>query len=310
MVSIIVPIYNSEKTLKRCIESILVQTYNQLEILLVNDGSTDSSLEICESYRKIDSRIKIISGPNRGVAAARNIGLKNVHGEYILYIDSDDWIEPNMVEVLIKALKEKSADISVCGYDFGDNLCNKYIQNSFNVWSSDKIVEEFLKHQQFRGMLWNKLIKKSLFIGLHFDESMGYGEDAQMVWLLLKRVKTICVSDIVLYHHIPNDYSISSSFSDVKYDAVRLWKQILTDVTHENKSYINDARAAYGVALIVTIWEMAKADYYDKNMIKNLKKELRQNIKCIVFAKWIPLKFKIFGLAACLSYELLIKVCR
>lgn len=115
MISIIVPVYNSEKYIDRCLDSILNQTYKDLEIVLVNDGSNDQSLKILENYALRDTRIKVVNQENKGVAAARNTGLDNATGDYILYVDSDDWIENNMVERMVEL--SANADIVFCGND-------------------------------------------------------------------------------------------------------------------------------------------------------------------------------------------------
>ena len=112
MVSIIVPIYNKEKELKQCIESVINQTYTNLEIILVNDGSTDLSREICEKFLQSDSRIKLINKKNEGVELARVTGLKYATGDYVTFVDPDDWIQNNAIEVLVNSIKKENADVS------------------------------------------------------------------------------------------------------------------------------------------------------------------------------------------------------
>ncbi len=115
-ISIVVPIYNAEKYLDRCIQSILNQSYKDLEIILIDDGSTDSSNKICNNYQKRDNRIKFISQKNEGVSAARNRGISEATGEFIGFVDSDDYIQPNMYETLYGLINKYNCDISICGY--------------------------------------------------------------------------------------------------------------------------------------------------------------------------------------------------
>lgn len=126
MISIIVPVYNVEKYLDRCVQSILIQSFKRFELILVNDGSTDNSFEICQKYRKKDSRVILISQENKGLSAARNTGLNNAHGDYICFIDSDDFIEKDYLKLLLNNLKSNNADISICEY-FSSNEKGKNI---------------------------------------------------------------------------------------------------------------------------------------------------------------------------------------
>lgn len=118
MISIIIPVYNSEKTLKRCVDSILNQTFNRdIEILLVNDGSKDSSESICLEYQNNDKRIKYFKKENGGVSSARNLGIYEAKGEYIAFVDSDDYVEPNMYEIMLNKISKDGSDIVICGYN-------------------------------------------------------------------------------------------------------------------------------------------------------------------------------------------------
>ena len=149
MISIIVPVYNSEKYIDKCLDSILNQTYKDLEIVLVNDGSNDQSLKILEKYALRDTRIKVVNQENKGVAAARNTGLDNATGEYILYVDSDDWIENNMVERMVEL--SANADIVFCGNDnaVSPEFVKKIIGITKEIWNKDKIIYEFLSQVCF-----------------------------------------------------------------------------------------------------------------------------------------------------------------
>ncbi len=116
MISIIVPVYKDEPYLRQCVDSILNQTYRDIEVLLIDDGSPDRCGEICDEFAKKDQRIRVFHTENKGLSAARNLGLREAKGEYIGFVDSDDWIEPDMYEVLLKRMQETGADISVCSF--------------------------------------------------------------------------------------------------------------------------------------------------------------------------------------------------
>ena len=160
--SVVVPIYNAEKTLDRCLSSIVTQTYKNLEIILINDGSTDKSLEICKNWQEKDKRIRIICKDNGGVSSARNMGLISSLGEYISFVDSDDTIEKNMIEVLVSNMLKYNADLSIVNY-------KKIIKGKeyFDNASNDKKIIVYDKKEKFyidlsiyKGFLWNKLFRK------------------------------------------------------------------------------------------------------------------------------------------------------
>ena len=136
LISVIVPVYNTEKYLEKCVMSILNQTYKNLEIILIDDGSTDNSPQICDSLAEKDNRITVIHQPNGGVSSARNTGLDNTHGDYIMFVDSDDYIAPNMIEFLSENIGD--TDIAMCGYNSVDENGNLSPQE--NVTVADGII--------------------------------------------------------------------------------------------------------------------------------------------------------------------------
>jgi len=202
-ISIIVPIYNTAKYLRRCIESILRQSYRNIEIILVNDGSTDNSPEIIQEYAALDGRIKIISQENRGLSAARNAGIEAARGEYILHTDSDDWIEPDMAELLYNAAKENNADMAA-GDVFIEYSNRTVIKKEpyGSICMKDDILTTFTFHKGLNS-LCNKLIKTNLLhsSGVRQYEDIFQGEDSNaLLRLFLFANKIVCVHK-PLYHY-------------------------------------------------------------------------------------------------------------
>lgn len=143
MISIIVPVYKVEPYLRQCVDSILNQTYRDLEILLIDDGSPDCCGKICDEYEKKDKRVRVFHTENRGLSIARNLGLKETQGDYIGFVDSDDWIEPDMYEVLLKCLEETGADICVCGYSYENGIRTTnttYENTTYRSWWSNILI--------------------------------------------------------------------------------------------------------------------------------------------------------------------------
>ena len=148
-VSVIIPIYKAEAYLKKCLDSLLVQTFKDFELLLIDDGSPDKSGEICDYYVKTDSRIRVFHKENGGVSSARQYGIDNAFGEYTIHVDPDDWVEPNMLEELYAKAKTNDADMLICDYyeDYIDKSI--YIKQKPSSLNSDIVLKEHFKNSQF-----------------------------------------------------------------------------------------------------------------------------------------------------------------
>lgn len=218
-VSIIVPVYKVEKYLNNCIRSIVEQTYSNLEVILIDDGSPDGCPQICNEWRQKDTRIKVIHQENVGVSAARNRAIECISGEYILFVDSDDWIANNMVEVLVHGM-ESSEDVDAvfCGYvevDEDDNLIRKVMPKHKEIVNRNQGVE--LIFVEYGTFLWNKLFRAKL-IGNNslFDRELKIGEDELWMVDVLKKSRRILAIDNPLYYYrrrmdgASNDYALSS----------------------------------------------------------------------------------------------------
>ena len=213
LISIIVPVYNVEQYLDRCVKSLLQQTYKNLEIILVDDGSPDRCGQMCDNYAKLDSRVLVIHKENGGLSDARNTGLCSASGKYIGFIDSDDWVAPDMFEVLYNGLIGNNADISICGYyKVQDNVVySKYIENAV-VYSKQEALQELLLDNKIENYAWNKLYKSSLFtddikypIDKHF-------EDVGTTYKLFMNAETIVVLPEIKYFYFRHPNSIVGSW--------------------------------------------------------------------------------------------------
>lgn len=304
-VSIIIPAYNAERFLERCVNSILQQTYEELEILIINDGSLDRTLELCNQYKERDERIQVINQANKGVAATRNVGLRNVTGDYILFVDADDWIEPNMVERLVNAISGQEAmDIAFCSSDNAEmpEQVVKRIDSPVELWNKEKQQEEFLIHKRMTGMLWNKLIRTKLFIDISFDETVGYGEDAQVLWKVLKKSRNMIVLQDVLYHHVLDSQSIShQKYSKTKYSAIKVWEEIEADVKKEHPQWKLLVQERLLATATYTYYEMKCSKYKNKEEQSHLRSIVRRNIGVLFKNNRMTWKMKNFALAVALG---------
>ena len=212
-ISIIIPIYNTEAYLPRCLDSILAQTYQNLQIILVDDGSTDGCGTMCDAYAKKDTRIEVIHQPNSGVAAARNAGLAVAYGEWIGWVDSDDWIEPDMFDCLLENALGSQADICICGRY--EELPRR---TAFFGWPERTVLEQkaamkaLLEDRHIDNALYDKLWKRELFDGIRFPEGRTY-EDLATVYRLFDRVTKVLCLPQPKYHYRRRRDSITGNVS-------------------------------------------------------------------------------------------------
>lgn len=212
LVSVITPIYNVENYLNECIDSLLRQTYTNLEILLVNDGSTDNSLKICESYS--DSRIRIITKENGGQSSARNIALDQAKGVYILFVDSDDYVENNYVERLVIAIQsDKYADVAQCSYRKSGQVNQVYTHDSVKISGIDAF-EDYFNCTTLTSLVWDKIYKKSIIGDLRFELGRTM-EDAIFLDLFFayKKPNVVVIPDVLYVYRIRENSTMTRRFA-------------------------------------------------------------------------------------------------
>ena len=221
MVSIIVPVYNVEKYIKKCIDSIINQTYQNLEIILVDDGSPDKCGEICEEYSKKDNRIKVIHKENGGLSDARNAGLEKATGEYIAFIDSDDYIDKNYISTLYNMCITNKAEIAQCSFKrVTDNqIANeKDVENKIVNMSGIEAIKNIFKENYIEyTVAWNKLYKKSLFDNIKYPKGKLH-EDEATTYKLFYEAKIVSVTNEKLYYY----YIRQNSITNTKFSLRRL----------------------------------------------------------------------------------------
>ena len=278
-ISIIIPVYNVEKYLKRCIESVLNQTYHDFELILINDGSKDNSGYICDEYARCDERIKVVHQENKGVSVARNKGIELATGEYIMFIDSDDFIELNTLQILVQILDKEKYDLVVYGYIM-EFIYNNY--KKINISPNNKVYDDvklYLKEFSYYrsngifGYVFNKLyntkiIKENKIL---FSENISFAEDVYFNFDILPFCNNIKVINNNLYHYMHQSYNTLSKIqhnepytsNEIYYKTVKFLKKMNSyDV---NANFVN---STYIEALINYIsLELFK----DKNRINKLR---------------------------------------
>ena len=283
MVSILVPVYNASQWLRECLDSIVGQTYDNLQVVLVDDGSTDDSLAICQEYASRYSFVEVYHQENRGVAAARNTLLGKANGEYVLFVDADDWIERDMVDYLVSVALKNSADMVTCAKCGQSVTCSA----TETKWSQEVAVREFLRHVSFSGSLWNKLLRNRLLKGLQFDKRITYGEDALLVWQFLQRSQKIVLTDRPLYHYRSNESSISHQqwHPDKKGSGHLVWETICRDVENEWSKYSDIANARFALEDMWALYFASLAGYQYDEHIALRQQNVKRNLKNIRHSK-------------------------
>ena len=230
LVSVIIPVYNVESYLSRCLDSVLNQTYKDIEIILIDDGSTDNSLKICNKYQKKDKRIKVISNTNHGVSYTRNCGIDAAKGNYIIFIDSDDYIDNRMIEILYNSLINNDVDFSMC------NICSitekgdiiKATYNATNIVDNQEFMENIYNFDYSYGYPINKLFKRKTIGNIRFKENIHFMEDFTFICDVMRNVKNVYYCNDVLYYYVQRkNSSTHNTYSDRWLSKVDVQKYIL-----------------------------------------------------------------------------------
>lgn len=301
LISIIVPAYNIESYIGRCIESIINQEHKELEIIIVNDGSNDKTGEIIEQYAMKDKRIIPIHKENGGVSSARLAGIKGATGEYIGFVDGDDYIEPNMYSILLSNAKKYGADISHCGYQMVFPKHVDYYYNTGKLVMQDKLtgLKDLITGTFVEPGIWNKLYHRSLFQNILYDEivpkDIKINEDVLMNYWLFKAANTSIYEDFCPYHYILREGSAATSKLDAHKlkDPIRVMRIILQD-SKKMPDVFRVAEERFITQLIgISIMPITNQRELVKPFRKEIRNELRKRLRSIVTKSYIRKNVKI-----------------
>lgn len=223
-ITLIIPIYNVESYLNRCLNSIISQTYQNFEVILINDGSTDNSKQICEEFIKLDNRFRLINKSNEGVSIARNIGIQEATGEWLSFIDSDDWLEKDYLSTLLE--ENEIADLTFWGVNchYLDNSQTSYIPHNFYSHKQNEIMNELcdlkmnLQNFEFFGYTWNKLFRTDIIkkYNINFIPNLTLREDEVFTLTYIKYIKSLRVKNIALYNYRITQKGLTVSKRSIK----------------------------------------------------------------------------------------------
>ncbi len=283
LVSVIIPAYNAEQYVGFCLDTVIAQTHKNLEIIVVDDGSTDNTGKICDEYAEKDPRIKVIHQTNHGVAFTRNVGLDNVTGEYIAFIDSDDYVKNIYIEMLLKTCIETSCNLTVCKSFDTDKRELFDLPFSYNIhtYDSDFLLHDLSYLSDLNEVVISMLFHKSVFNDLRFPAGLIY-EDSYIYFDFIKNAKKIAFIDTVLYYYYLSSNSIMrSDFSVKRYDMLLAFDNKLRVLKRNNCE--KSAQMVYRDYLYIVSGMIGQTKYcknfsreFKKDKIKELRKKYRE----------------------------------
>lgn len=278
-VSVIVPVYNVEKYLRKCLDSLVKQTLKEIEIIIVNDGTKDNSQTIIDEYvKKFPDNIKSFIKENGGLSDARNYGLKHATGEYVGFVDSDDYIENDMFEKMYNKAKSNDFDIVVCDLNYIYENENKYCSSNikFDLINSNQIQNKMI---YIYPAAWNKIYRKNIIDKFEFKKGIWY-EDVEFMYRILPYINSIGIVKEPLYQYVQREGAITSTFNDKIFDYIDIWNGII-EFYKKNKiydKYISEIEYCYVRYLFATMIKGLIKTHNKDKLIKGINLSIK-NVK-------------------------------
>ena len=306
MVSIIVPVYNTEQYLERCIQSIITQTYNEWELILVDDGSSDQSGMIGDSYAEKYGNIQIIHNGNQGPAASRACGVEKSVGQFIMFVDSDDWLDKDILMVLCKEQQNTNANMVCCSsvdIDEKGHICHMsyFKDDHIDCYTAEDCMLQMHRTRYLTGSPWAKLFHKDLFSEIDYCTNVTIGEDYAMIVQLAQKAERVRLLNQELYYRFVRNSSIShSGYSERHRDAFDNYMQIRLVLIKKYPNLKSDIIGFHTEYEMAVLTAMCRNDVYDKVVIQQLKLDLRENISNTLHSSVVPCYMK--GCALLIAY--------
>lgn len=290
LISVIVPVYNVKKYVGKCLDSILKQKYENLDILVIDDGSTDGSGEICDKYATKDKRVRVFRKKNGGLSDARNFGLRKAKGDIVAFVDSDDFVNEDFVGAMLESMKENNADVVVCGY-------NDIVPNEENMCGGEAAVKLLTHHENVDTVTWNKMYKKSLFLENEIWFPVGKKhEDALTTYKLLAKAKIVSYINKSLYYYIDRKSSIMNT---EKIDGRLAMRELAAKEAVDYFRNHNDLRQAAEISLLLAKYaylDFAIAGKINENDGRKARRWITKNANKYKGNKYLSKKLKIYNI--------------
>lgn len=307
LISIIVPVHNSEKYLKRCLDSIIAQSYKNIEIIIIDDGSTDTSNEICKEYSLIDNRIKMITIKNSGVSNARNKGLNIAKGEYIAFVDSDDTIDKKFIETMYEYCQKYDSKLCAVNLNYCyKNQLDRPLKMKTGVFNKEQYYILLIKN--VKGFVCNKLYHKSLINNIRFNSKISICEDLLFNIEIATSVKNIVVINEYLYNYFQNNEgTYNNTYNSKRISEIYAYDRIIKLVNNNCPEALLMYKYEYLIMAINQKNKYKKAKYNNKEEYKIIEDSIKKYYKEIMSSKQIKLIKKIY-IILCNRYSKLIEI--
>lgn len=304
LVSVIVPVFNAQTHLRHCLDSLLGQSHSELEVIAVDDGSTDGSANILQEFARKDARVRVLTQPNRGVSAARNVGLDEANGDYVSFVDADDWLEPNTYEYLLKELLKVGAEVLAFDYfvDSGEESQARRDLSGFEgALDRRSSVEAVLSGPN--RFLWTRIFKRSVLDSLRLREDLHWGEDTVFVVEALMCADVCGMVSTPLYHYVQSPESATRSRFNTKRLTGVAMTAVLEDLVADAYPELVDYVLQTRVNIIgVLVHDMYAAESTDPSgYLRELRGRVRRDLRQVLRSRRLSWKTKVKSLTLALS---------
>lgn len=306
LVSVIIPIYNVEKYVRRCIDSILMQTYYNIELLLIDDGSTDASLAICNEYADKDNRIKVFHQENSGVSVARNVGLDNATGKHVIFVDADDWVSPDSIHEMIVEKEKMSAQLLICEYEkCKDFFVIKERSKEITIrLDKNTAYRKIINPYGFYGSVWAKVFSLDLIRekNIRFDSNLTIGEDLWFVFQYMEYIESFCYNAKKVYYYYENQESAlrrkRGADFEKRLDILKVYRKILSMPNIEKEPYYKRVVSIYVRELCD--WYCTAYYYKRHDMTLEIKEYIKKYIIIFFSDNTFTIKIKFVAILKCI----------
>lgn len=307
LISVIIPVYKVEKYIFECVNSIINQTYRNIEIILVDDGSPDECPKICDDYAKKDSRVKVIHKENGGLSSARNAGIEVCNGEYVVFVDSDDYVTVDLIKQFIYMIDNYDSDVVICDYCSDEKKLNIGIEKSVRNYSSKQAMKYLLTDRIINTSASTKAFRKEMFEDVRFPLGMIY-EDFATIYKLLNKAKNISYAKTNKYYYRTNFEGITnSSFTKKQLDYYKVSKEVYEFVSQKYPKYKKYVSAREMKVSIAFFRKMSESNFKDRETIVLITKKIRKHIFSYMFTKY-PILSKLYGVLISVCPKLALSV--
>lgn len=308
LISIIVPVYNVDGYIDKCLDSLLKQTYRNIEIILIDDGSTDKSADICDSYKSKDNRIVVIHQKNAGVSNARNRGLKTARGQYIIFCDADDWVEDDMIEYLYGLIRISNASIASCGNWLDDGKSKMAVscaKNSNIILESKEAIKEAHLKKRINTFVYAKLYKRNILFNLKFDENLRVAEDYIFACQAIENSDIVICGTEVKYHYMQRKSSVSNNGYTIEFE--KGLRAVEKSINNYIKKYPFDKKKFQSYLILENmgvLTAMIKGNSYHQQRMKEIRNYIKKNLFSYICTNGVPIHLKLSALVISFNFGL------